>query len=455
MSAVAVTDHGNMFGSIEFYEAAKAEGIKPIIGYEAYVAPGSRFEKRQQDDLVDGRAYHLILLAKNQTGYKNLIKLASKAFTEGLYYKPRIDYELLSEYSEGLVGTTACLAGEVNRLLYRQKTDKAKELAGRLNEIFGKGNFFLEIQNHGIPEQLEVAKGALELSKQLDIPLVLTNDSHFLNREDQKAQEVMLRIQMNKKIDEPLEFGFNDEFYVKSPEEMFRLFPELPQAFHQTNEIAEMCNFEFEFGAPLLPDFEIPSAHGGAEAAVAKDGGETAKKFFAEKNAIDNAIASAKNSESHSTVAKTSMLVGPKLEKSTNPLRDYFFAEAQAGLERRFNGNVSEEHRKRLAYELGVIEGMGFEGYFLIVADFINYAKRNNIPVGPGRGSAVGSLVAYSLGITDLDPLKYDLLFERFLNPSRKEIPDIDVDFCRDRREEVIKYVVQKYGEDHVSQIIT
>lgn len=398
MKSVAVTDHGNMFGAIEFYEAAKNEGVKPIIGYEAYVAPGSRFEKRNQEDLVDGRAYHLILLAKNKAGYKNLTKLASKAYTEGLYYKPRIDYELLAQHSEGLVGLTACLAGEVNRLIYRQQMDKAKELSGRLNEIFGQGNFFLEIQNHGIPEQLEVARGAVDISRALNIPLVLTNDSHFLTRNDQKAQEVMLRIQMNKKITDPLEFGFNDEFYVKSPAEMAMLYPELPHAFTNTLEIAEMCNFEFEFGAPLLPDFKIPAG----------------------------------------------MSLG-----------DYLVAETIAGLSRRFDGNVSPKHRERLQYELDVIKNMGFEGYFLIVADFINYAKRNDIPVGPGRGSAVGSLVAYSLGITDLDPLKYDLLFERFLNPSRKEMPDIDVDFCRDRREEVIRYVVDKYGEDHVSQIIT
>jgi DNA polymerase-3 subunit alpha len=398
MSSVAVTDHGNMFGTIEFYEAAKKEGVKPIIGYEAYVAPGSRFEKRNQEDLVDGRAYHLILLVKNKQGYKNLIKLASKAYTEGHYHKPRIDYELLAQHSEGLVGLTACLAGEVNRLIYRQQTDKARELSGRLNEIFGKGNFFLEIQNHGIPEQLEVARGAVELSRQLDIPLVLTNDAHFLTRQDQKAQEVMLRIQMNKKITDPLEFGFNEEFYVKSPAEMFQLYPELPQAFYNTLHIAEMCNFDFEFGAPLLPDFQVPSG----------------------------------------------MSLG-----------DYLVAEAEAGLSRRFGGNVPDKHRARLQYELDVIRNMGFEGYFLIVADFINYAKRNDIPVGPGRGSAVGSLVAYALGITELDPLQYDLLFERFLNPSRKEMPDIDVDFCRDRREEVIRYVIDKYGDDHVSQIIT
>jgi len=398
MTSVAVTDHGNMFGAIEFYEAAKKAGVKPIIGYEAYVAPGSRFEKRNQEDLVDGRAYHLILLAKNKVGYKNLIKLASKAYTEGLYYKPRIDYELLAQYADGLVGMTACLAGEVNRLIYRQQMPKAKELSGRLNEIFGKGNFYLEIQNHGIPEQLEVARGAVEISKQLDIPLVLTNDSHFLNRADQKAQDAMLRIQMNKKITDPLDFGFNEEFYVKSPEEMSRLYPELPDAFNNTLAIAEMCNFDFEFGAPLLPDFKLPP---------------------------------------------------------TMTLGDYLVAETISGLSRRFDGNVSDKHRERLQYELDVIKNMGFEGYFLIVADFINYARSNQIPVGPGRGSAVGSLVAYSLGITDLDPLKYDLLFERFLNPSRKEMPDIDVDFCRDRREEVIRYVVAKYGEDHVSQIIT
>jgi DNA polymerase-3 subunit alpha len=398
MSSVAVTDHGNMFAAIEFYEAAKKEGVKPIIGYEAYVAPGSRFEKRNQEDLVDGRAYHLVLLTKNKQGYKNLIKLASKAYIEGLYHKPRIDYELLAQHSEGLVGLTACLAGEVNRLIYRQQMEKAAELSGRLNEIFGKGNFFLEIQNHGIPEQIEVAKGAVKLSRKLDIPLVLTNDAHFLTRKDQKAQEVMLRIQMNKKITDPLDFGFNEEFYVKSPAEMFGLFPELPEAFYNTLRIAEMCNFEFEFGAPLLPDFQIPPG----------------------------------------------MSLG-----------DYLVAEAVAGLSRRFDGNVPDKHRQRLQYELDVIRNMGFEGYFLIVADFINYAKRNGIPVGPGRGSAVGSLVAYALSITDLDPLKYDLLFERFLNPSRKELPDIDVDFCRDRREEVIRYVVSKYGEDHVSQIIT
>jgi DNA polymerase-3 subunit alpha len=248
------------------------------------------------------------------------------------------------------------------------------ELSGRLNEIFGKGNFFLEIQNHGIPEQIEVARGAVEISKELDIPLVLTNDSHFLTRNDQKAQDAMLRIQMNKKITDPLEFGFNEEFYVKSAAEMARLYPELPQAMHNTLEIAEMCNFDFEFGAPLLPDFKIPPG----------------------------------------------MSLG-----------DYLVAETIAGLSRRFDGSVPPKHRERLQYELDVIKNMGFEGYFLIVADFINYAKRSGIPVGPGRGSAVGSLVAYSLGITDLDPLKYDLLFERFLNPSRKEMPDIDVDFCR------------------------
>ncbi|MCS6972127.1 MAG: DNA polymerase III subunit alpha, partial [Leptospiraceae bacterium] len=398
MHTVAVTDHGNLFGALEFYEVAKAEGIKPIIGYEAYVAPGSRFEKRNLEDLADGRAYHLILLAKNAQGYKNLVRLASRAYTEGFYHKPRIDYELLAQFSEGLIGLTACLAGEVNRLLYRGQMAKALELAGRLNEIFGQGNFYLEIQKHGLPEEEQVAKGAFELSRRLNIPLVLTNDAHFLTRNDQLAQEVMLRIQLNKKMEDPLDFGFNEEFYVKSPAEMFQLYPELPQAFYNTLEIAAMCNFEFTADNPLLPHFAVPE-------------GKT--------------------------------------------LADYLVEQAYAGLSRRFAGEIPPRYRERLQYELDVIRSMGFEGYFLIVADFIDFARRNGIPVGPGRGSAVGSLVAYALGITALDPLQYDLLFERFLNPQRREMPDIDVDFCRDRREEVIRYVVQKYGESHVSQIIT
>jgi DNA polymerase-3 subunit alpha len=398
MDSVAITDHGNMFGAVDFYGAARAEGIKPIIGQEFYVASGSRFDKKNADGVADGQAYHLVLLAKNETGYKNLIKLSSKGFLEGFYRKPRIDYELLAQYSEGLIATSACLAGEVNRKILQGKTSEAESLANHLNEIMGKGNFFLEIQNHGIPEQVTAARGSIDIHKKTGIPLVLTNDAHFLKRTDHKAQDIMLRIQMNKRLDEPLEFGFNSEFYVKSPEEMFSLFPEYPEAFHNTTLITEMTDFQMEFGKIHLPDFKTP-------------GGIT--------------------------------------------LKDHLEAEVDTGLKKKFSGVIPEDYKKRAEYELSVVSTMGFEGYFLIVADFINYAKNQKIPVGPGRGSAAGSIISWALDITTIDPLKYDLLFERFLNPSRKEMPDIDIDFCRDRREEVINYVIDKYGSDHVAQIIT
>ena len=399
MDSVAITDHGNMFGAVDFYESAKKEGIKPIIGCEVYVAAGSRKEKRQVNKIADGGNYHLVLLAKNKKGYKNLIKLSSIAYKEGFYKKPRIDYEILSEYSEGLVGLTACLGGEVNRKLVEGENQKAENLAGKLNEILGKNNFFLEIQDHGIPEQKIVSKGAVEISKKLGIPLVLTNDSHFLRKEDQKAQDIMLRIQMNKKIDEEMAFSFNSNFYVKSPKEMQAIYPELPEAFHNASVISDMVNLDMEFGHPLLPDFQTP----------------------------DNMT-----------------------------LSDYLYKLSQEGLQKKFNGNSIPKHYiDRLNSELKTINAMGFAGYFLIVADFIRFAKEQSIPVGPGRGSAAGSLVAMSLGITDIDPIQYNLLFERFLNPSRKEMPDIDIDFCRDKREVVYDYVIKKYGEDHVSQIIT
>jgi len=398
MDSVAVTDHGNMFGAIDFYQQAKAEGIKPILGCEFYVSPSSRFDKGDVPQVKDGSAYHMILLAKNKQGYKNLIKLNSKAYTEGFYRKPRIDYELLADHTAGLIGTTACIAGEVNRKLINGDNQGATQLAGHLNEMFEKDSFYLEIQNHGIEEQAIAAKGSVELSKKLGIPLVLANDAHFLRKEDQKAQEVLLRIQMNKKIDDPLDFGFNSEFYVKSPQEMKLLFPELPEAFHNTQKIADMTDIHMEFGHPLLPDFETPG---------------------------------------------------------NMSLTDYLLHLSNQGLKRHLNNQVTEKYQKRLNFELNVIKNMGFDGYFLIVADFIEYARKKGIPVGPGRGSAAGSLVAYCLGITNIDPLRYDLLFERFLNPARNEMPDIDIDFCRDRREEVIDYVIQKYGKDKVSQIIT
>lgn len=398
MDSVAITDHGNMFGVLDFYEAAVSEGVKPIIGSELYVAPGSRFSKTNVDGVKDGQSYHMVLLAKNEKGYKNLMKLSSRAYLEGFYRKPRIDYELLAECSEGLIGTSACLAGEINRKILRGEQGEAQDLACHLDEVFGRGNFYLEIQNHGIPEQEVAARGSIEISKKTGIPLVLTNDSHFLRREDQKVQDIMLRIQMNKKLEDPLEFGFNHEFYVKSPEEMWRLFPEAPEAFHNTQKIAEMVEFEMKHGGPLLPDFETPAG----------------------------------------------MSLG-----------DFLRSQVEAGLASLFPQGVPEKYKERANYELGVINNMGFDGYFLIVADFIQHAKNKGIPVGPGRGSAAGSIVAYSLGITAIDPLQYDLLFERFLNPSRNEMPDIDIDFCRDRREDVIQYVVEKYGSERVGQIIT
>ena len=399
MRSVAVTDHGNMFGTVEFYEEARKHNIKPIIGCEFYIAPGSRKEKRIVEKLADGQAYHLILLAKNKQGYKNIIQLASRAYTEGFYRKPRIDYELLSRHTEGLVCLTACLAGEVNRKVYQQKTEEAQELSNHLNDLFGHGNFFLEIQDHGIPEQKEVARGIFEIHKKTGIPLVLTNDSHFLTRQDQKAQDIMLRIQMGKKEEDPLEFGFNEEFYVKSSEEMKLLYPDIPEAYNNTQRIDEMIDLQLDFGHPLLPDFKTP--HG-------------------------------------------------------ESLVDYLKIKVTQGLKKRFNHkSLPDSYIQRQNFELNVIQKMGYEGYFLIVADFIDFARSRDIPVGPGRGSAAGSLIAYALGITDVDPLKYHLLFERFLNPSRNEMPDIDIDFCRDRREEVINYVVKKYGDTHVAQIIT
>lgn len=399
MSAVAMTDHGNMFGAIEFYKEAKAQGIKPIIGCEVYVAPGSRFEKKTVERLQDGNNYHLILLAKNETGYKNLMHLTSLAYIEGFYRKPRIDYELLAQHSEGLIATSACLAGEINRKLVGGSYDDAKELAIYLDKIMGRGNFYLEIQNHGIEEQAIAARQSIKIHEETGIPLVLTNDAHFLNREDQKAQEMMLRIQMKKTMNDELDFSFSDEFYVKSGDEMRALFPEHPSAAENTRVIADMINLELSFGKPLLPEFETPH-------------GET--------------------------------------------LSEYLDFLSWQGLKKYFEGQeIPQTYNQRLKYELEVIQSMGFDGYFLIVADFIRYARSQNIPVGPGRGSAAGSLVAFCLEITNVDPLKYDLLFERFLNPSRNEMPDIDIDFCRDGREKVIQYVVDKYGAEHVSQIIT
>lgn len=396
MTAVAITDHGCMFGAIDFYKAAKAEGIKPIIGCEVYTAPRKLTDKDPNYDKHQG---HLVLLAKDMTGYKNLIKIVSKSYVDGFYYKPRTDMDELKKHSQGLIALSACLAGDVPRAIMNGNYDKARKLAMEYREIFGNGNYYLEIQDHGLPEQKQVNTEVVRLSRELNIPLVATNDVHYVDKDDAKIQDILMCLQMQKTIDDENRMKFpSDEFYLKSREEMEQLFPELEEALDNTNEIAERCNVEFEFHKYHLPRYDVPDGY------------------------------------------------------TTN---GYFRELCQKGLVERYGEDCPEEYKERLEYELNTIENMGYVEYFLIVWDFINFAKQNNIMVGPGRGSAAGSIVAYTLKITDIDPMKYSLLFERFLNPERVSMPDIDIDFCYERREEVIDYVKRKYGEDHVAQIIT
>ncbi len=395
-SAVAITDHGSMFGVIEFYRAAKAVGVKPIIGCEVYVAPRTRFDKTYDKDY---EAYHLILLCENQTGYQNLMKLVSTAYVEGFYNKPRVDLDLLAAHHEGLIALSACIAGAIPRRILANDYDGAKEYTLRMLEIFGEGNFFLEIQDHTLPEQATANQGLLRLHAETGIPLVVTNDAHYLTKEDSFAQDVLMCIQTNKTVDDPNRMKLEPaEFYIKSTEEMRSLFPNLPEAADNTEKIAERCQVEFEFGKYHLPVFPLPE-------------GESDAFTYLRKLCLQ-------------------------------------------GLERIYDP-VTEEHRTQLEYELGVIRDMGFVDYFLITHDFIHFAKTHDIPVGPGRGSAAGSLVAYALNITTIDPFRYRLYFERFLNPERISMPDIDMDFCPERRQEVIDYVTEKYGKDHVVQIIT
>ncbi|ABB15622.1 DNA polymerase III subunit alpha [Carboxydothermus hydrogenoformans] len=395
MPALALTDHGNLFGVIEFYKEAKAQGIKPILGVEVYVAPRTRFDKTPK---IDDQLTHLVLLAKDRTGYQNLLRLVSRSYTEGYYYKPRVDKQLLAENSQGLIALSSCLAGEIPELILSGQREKAREVAGIYRDIFGKENFYLELQYHGISEQKVVNRELIALSKQLNIPLVATNDVHYILKEHAKTHDVLLAIQTGKSINDPGRMKFpTEEFYLKTPYEMELIFGELPDALKNTLNIAEQCNLEFEFGRYLLPDFPVPE-------------GKTPAQY----------------------------------------LKELCFQ----GLYKRYP-NPGEEVKTRLLHELKIIEQMGFSGYFLIVWDFIRYAREKGIMVGPGRGSAAGSLVAYTLEITDIDPLKYGLLFERFLNPERVSMPDIDVDFCFERRQEVIDYLYQKYGEDRVAQIIT
>jgi DNA polymerase-3 subunit alpha len=402
MRSVALTDHGNMFGAIEFYQGAINYGIKPIIGCEIYVAPESRLKK--EPGKVKEASYHLVLLVKNQEGYVNLIRLASLAHLEGFYYKPRVDKELLEKYHKGLIALSSCLKGEIPALLLEGKRDEAKAVAGWYKEIFDEGRFYLELQDTGLDEQKIVNQGLVELSRELGIPLVATNDCHYLRREDAVAHDVLLCIQTGKTLKDPKRMKFStDQFYLRPAEEMERLFGHYPEALDNTLEIAERCNLELRFEEYHLPRFKPPT-------------GESLDHY---------------------------------LEKT-----------AQEGLERLLAyaskaPGERERYVKRLHEEVSIIKSMGFSGYFLIVADFVNYAKARGIPVGPGRGSAAGSLVAYSLGITDIDPLAYDLIFERFLNPERISPPDIDVDFCIEGRDEVIRYVTEKYGTENVAQIIT
>lgn len=396
MNSAAITDHGVMYGVIDFYREAKAQGIKPILGCEVYVAPNSRFDR----EITGGedRYYHLVLLAENNTGYANLMKIVSKGFVEGYYYKPRVDKALLREYSEGIIALSACLAGEVQRYLGKGLYEEAKKSALEYQDIFGEGNFFLELQDHGIPEQALVNQQLLKMSQELDIELVATNDVHYTYAEDEKPHDILLCIQTGKKLEDENRMRYEGgQYYVKSPEEMAQLFPYALQALDNTQRIADRCEVEIEFGVTKLPKYDVPD-------------GMTSWEYL-------------------------------------NKL-------CFEGLDKHY-GNPSQELKERLEYELNVIKNMGYVDYFLIVWDFIKYAKDNGIAVGPGRGSAAGSIVSYCLEITNIDPLRYQLLFERFLNPERVSMPDIDIDFCYERRQEVIDYVVRKYGKDRVVQIVT
>ena len=408
MPAVALTDHGNIFGAVPFFKEAKKKGVKPILGCEAYLAPKSRHDR--QADERGQLHFHLVLLVENEKGYANLCRLLTKAYTEGFYYRPRIDKELLARHSEGLIGLSSCLKGEVSFLLGKGLDEDAEAAAGTYSEIFGKGRFYIELQDHGLQPQKEVNPKLIRLARKLDLPLVATNDVHYYRKEDSESHDVLLCIQTGKKLSDQdrIRFG-TTEFYFKSGEEMARLFHEVPEALENTIHIAGRCDFTFPTADHFLPRFAPP------------DGLEL-KEYF------------------------------------ERIVREGFLARMRDLTGKREGGRLShplEEYEERLEREIKLIERMGFEGYFLIVWDLIREARARKIPVGPGRGSAAGSLLAYSLAITDIDPIEYDLLFERFLNPDRISLPDIDIDFCARRREEVINYVTEKYGRDNVSQIIT
>ncbi|MGB9846664.1 MAG: DNA polymerase III subunit alpha, partial [Desulfotomaculales bacterium] len=395
MPALAITDHGSMFGIVDFYKACQKEGIKPLLGCEVYMAPRTMGDRVPH---VDDHLYHLTLLAENEVGYRNLLKLVSMAYTDGFYYKPRLDKETLARFSSGLIALSGCVAGEIAELALSGQMEKARKAAGDYRDIFGGGNFYLELQDHGLPDQVTINRRLVEIAGDLQIPLVATNDVHYVKREHAEMQDILLCIQTGKTVDDPGRLRFqSDELYLKSVEEMAAKFGELPEALENTLLIAERCNVELAFGRLHLPDYPIPE-------------GKTADSYLEEL--------------------------------------------CLEGIKWRY-GEITEPIRQRLEYELKVIRQMGYAAYFLIVWDFIHYARSRGIPVGPGRGSAAGSLVAYLLGITNLDPLKYGLLFERFLNPDRVSMPDVDVDLCFERRGEVISYVTRRYGADRVAQIAT
>ena len=393
MDAVALTDHGNMYGAIAFYKACKDEGIKPILGCEVYVS-----EKDMTIKDKTNKRFHLILLAENNDGFKNIMKIVSLGFVDGYYYKPRVDKEVLKKYAKGVIATSACLGGEVQRFILDRDLEAARAAALKYREIFGENNFFLELQDHGMPDQARVNRELVKLSEDLNIPLTASNDVHYLNKDDAKSHDVLLCIQTGKTIKEENRMKFpSDEFYLKSPDEMAALFPDNKDALENTLKIADRCNVEIKFHEQHLPEFTVPEGY--------------THQGYLKKLALD-------------------------------------------GMYARYE-NVTDEIKERFDFEFNTIKNMGFVDYFLIVWDFIRYARKHEIQVGPGRGSAAGSLISFCLGITDVDPLKFDLLFERFLNPERVSMPDIDIDFCYERREEVIEYVNRKYGDSHVAQIVT
>ena len=427
MDSLAITDHGVMYGVINFYKACKDAGIKPILGCEVYVAPGSRFDK--EAGTGDDKYYHLVLLAENNKGYDNLMKIVSAGFTEGFYYKPRVDYDVLERYSEGIIALSACLAGEVQKYLSRGMYEMAVEAAKRYEKIFGKGNFFLELQDHGLPDQKYVNPQLVRMSGELGIELVCTNDSHYIMADDAEAHDILLCIQTGKKVSDENRMRYTGgQYYLKSPEEMAELFPYALQALENTHKIADRCNVDIEFGVTKLPKFQVPEGYTSWTYLnyLCFDG---LKKRYPDKTM---------DVDMEKILEHASKLdVEDRKQVAITPVEDH------------------EDLCQRLDYELSVIHSMGFVDYFLIVWDYVNFAKVHDCAVGPGRGSAAGSLVSYCLTITDIDPMKYNLLFERFLNPERVTMPDIDVDFSDNDRQKVIEYVISKYGKDCVSQIIT